>query len=75
MTIKHEYDREDLIAAVVREINNIIFSYSDDPEIEEVDIRQQLVDGTYYVYPGDIQYITDLRGSWDTVLFLHQIVT
>lgn len=58
------YDRDDLIAAVVREIDNIIFSYSDDPEIEYVDFRLQLVDNTYYVHIGDNQYDDDHRGIW-----------
>lgn len=59
-----EYDRQELIDNVYLTITNLRGRYLNDPEIDFVDIRLQLVDGTYHIYTGDSQYDTDHRGSW-----------
>lgn len=58
------YNREQLIAAVKQEIENVILQYENDNEVTYVDIRLQLVDGTYHIHTGDNQFDSDHRGEW-----------
>lgn len=58
------YNREQLIAAVKQEIENVMLQYENDDEMILVDIRLQLVDGTYHIHIGDSQFDQDHRGSW-----------
>lgn len=59
-----KYDRQQLIDNVYLAITNLRGRYLNDPDVDFVDIRLQLVDGTYYIHFGDSQYDTDHRGSW-----------
>lgn len=59
-----KYDRQELIDNVYLTITNLRGRYLNDPEIDFVDIRLQLVDGTYHIHTGDSQFDTDRRGSW-----------
>lgn len=58
------YNREQLIAAVKQEIEDVILQYENDNDVTYVDIRLQLVDGTYHIHTGDSQFDTDHRGSF-----------
>lgn len=58
------YNREQLITAVKQEIEDVMLQYENDNDVTYVDIRLQLVDGTYHIYTGDSQFDTDHRGSW-----------
>lgn len=58
------YNREQLIAAVKQEIENVMLQYENDNEVTYVDIRLQLVDGTYHIHTGDSQFDQSHRGSF-----------
>ena len=59
----NKYDRNELISEAIKTINNAI-AYTNDPQIDYVDIRLQLVDGHYEFHVGDSQYDISHRGSW-----------
>jgi len=49
------------------ELVNTLLKYQRDLEILEVeylDVRLQIVDGTFFIHHGDPQYDTDHRGVW-----------
>lgn len=58
------YHREQLIAAVKQEIENVMLQYENDNDVTYVDIRLQLVDGTYHIHIGDNQFDQSHRGSF-----------
>ncbi|GAA6622826.1 hypothetical protein [Scytonema sp. NUACC26] len=59
------YDKQELITVVARAARDIFtsFDYIED-EFEYVDIRLQLLNGSYEIHTGDSQYDTDRRGAW-----------
>ena len=58
------YNKQDLIDHVKSQIENVRVFFEDDLDVLEVDIRLQLVDGTYYFHSGDSQFDDDHRGAW-----------
>lgn len=58
------YNREDLIAATTIFLTDVYYPFKVDRLIDWVDIRLQLVDGTYYLHSGDSSFDDDNRGAW-----------
>jgi hypothetical protein len=65
------YNRQELINAVEQQIKDVCLMYFADEEITSVDIRLQLIDGSYNVLFGDSSFDDDHRGYWGygTVVF------
>lgn len=61
------YDKKELITAVKNEIINLREYWKDkldELESDIINIRLQLIDGTYKIHTGDSQYDQNHQGSW-----------
>lgn len=58
------YNRDNLITATTIFLTDLYYSCKADRLIDRIDVRLQLVDGTYYLHSGDSSFDTDHRGSW-----------
>jgi len=58
------YVKSELVAEVKNVIENQYERFQSELEIEEIEVRLQLFDGSYQVWTGDSSYDTDHRGYW-----------
>ena len=58
------YNKQELVNEVYAALENLHQFHSNDEELDYIEVRLQLVDGSYNILTGDSQYDTDHRGAW-----------